>query len=330
MRRLVLVVVAFAPLWGWAQAKPQVPVPEEETEKSSDPLDALADAEPISWKAGVSKADLALAEPFIVSVEITHPKSVTYDLRPGLDLEPFGIAEKKLETTQTDPAVTTLRLKLQPFKTGELAVPRLRFLVEGEDGTRKFDVPPQHVQVTGVIDPGQESPQMREDLRPLPTRHVTRWWPLIVLVAVLLGGFLAWLWRRRKARGPALVPEKPREPPDVEAFARLAALEAEQLVAKGRHQEYYFRLSETARDYFGRLYGFDALEMTTDELLDELRTRSTRGLDFDALTAFFRAGDLVKFARREPSDGEAKSAADEVRVFIERTRPRPEPVGRAS
>lgn len=328
MKRLAALILFFSPVWAGAQPAPTPQAPE--AEESSDPLDALEPFEPSGWKAGVSKAELSLAEPFVVSVEVTHPKALAFDLRPGLDFEPFGVVEQKLETTDTDPAVTTLRLKLQPFKVGELTVPVLRFLVEGEGRTRRFDVPPQTLHVKGIIDPEQQNPEMREDLRPLPMRYTTRWWPLWGLAAVALGFFLFWLWRRRQARALAPVPERPRDPPDIEALARLRALEAEQLIAQGRHKEHYFRLSETARDYFGRIYGFDALEMTTDELLATLRGRSTPGLDFDAIAAFFQAGDLVKFARREPSDGEAKEATDAVRTFVERTRPRPEPVGRAS
>lgn len=331
MRRLLLIALVCLPAVAFAQGAADAGTPDA-GEKASDPLDALPDAEPLTWKAGVSKADLGLAEPFVVSVEIKHPASDTYELRPGLDFEPFGVREKKVETTPTDPAVTTLRLTLQPFKTGVLTVPRLRFLAQGPAGARKFDVPPQTVTVLGVIDPAQGQPAMREDLRPLPTRYSTRWWPVVLALALVLLAGLAWWWKKRSERPKAAAPPKPRDPPDIEALLRLDALEAERLVSEGRHQEHYFRLTEIARDYLGRRYEFDALEMTTDELLQELRRRSTPGLEFDALADFLRTCDLVKFARREPTDGDAKGAMDSARRLVERTRPVPEPLaaGRAS
>lgn len=321
MKWLLSLFLAVAPALVYAQG-PAAPEAEE-VAPDSDPLDGLSNAEPLDWKAGVSKAELTLAEPFVVSVEIKHPANVTYELRPGIDFEPFGVQEKKLETTDTDPAVTTLRLKLQPFKTGEQAVPLLRFLAQGPEGARKLDIPPQTVHVRGVIDPEQTRPQMREDFRPLPTRYKTRWWAIFVIVLLVLAAAFLWWWKKRASRPAAVAPIRPRDPPDVEALARLAALEAQQLVSQGRTQEYYFRLTETARDYLGRLYGFDALEMTTDELLGELRRRPTRGLEFDGLAAFLHGCDLVKFARREPTDGDAKGAMDAARTLIERTRPRP-------
>lgn len=324
MKRFLPLLLAFAPVLAFAKSPaPPEAAAVDDVAADADPLDGLSDAEPLDWKAGVSKSELTLAEPFVVSVEIKHPANVTYDLRPGLDFEPFGVQEKKLETTDTDPRVTTLRLKLQPFKTGEIAVPRLRFLAEGPQGTQKFDVPPQAVHVQGVIDPQQAQPQMREDFRPLPTRYLTRWWPILVIALLVFAAAFLWWWRKRAARPAVAAPVRPRDPPDIEALARLKALEAEQLVSQGRVQEHYFRLTETARDYLGRLYGFDALEMTTDELLTELRRRPTRGLDFDGLASFLQACDLVKFARRVPTDGDAKSAMDAARTLVVRTRPRP-------
>lgn len=323
MIRLLALLLALSPALSFAEAA--------DAGEPSDPLDALSDADPLAWKAGVSKADLTLAEPFVVSVEIKHPAADTYELRPGVDFEPFGVKEKKLETTSTDPAVTTLRLVLQPFETGELTVPGLRFLAQGPDGARKLDVPPQTVNVLGVIDPAQGQPAMREDVRPLPTRYRTRWWPLAVVLGVVLAALAVWWWRRRARLPKAEPPPAPRAPADVEALARLAALEAEQLIAQGFFQAHYFRLTEIARDYLGRRYDFDALEMTTDELLAELRRRPTPGLAFDALADFLRACDLVKFARRVPSDGDAKEAMDAARTLVERTRLLPDVAqGRAS
>jgi hypothetical protein len=150
------------------------------------------------------------------------------------------------------------------------------------------------------------------------------WWPLALVAALALLAYGVVWWRRRAARPPPPPPPKPRPPPYEEAIERLRALEAEQLVAKGEKQPYFFRLAEIARDYLGRRYGFDALELTTRELLAELRRRSTPGLEFDQLSDFLESADLVKFARIEPTDGQCKGALDMVHRFVERTRPAPQ------
>ena len=102
---------------------------------------------------------------------------------------------------------------------------------------------------------------------------------------------------------------------------RLTALEAAGLIVTGQKQQYYFRLSEILRDYVGRRYEFDALEMTTDELMRVLKLKATPGLQFDWFASFLRESDLVKFAKSEPTDGECKAAMDLARQIVVRSRP---------
>lgn len=289
----------------------------------SDPFLELPLAEPIAFKAGVSKAEVKLGEPFTLSIEAKHSGSETWSLRAGADLGPFEIRSQKTETTGDEPKTTLLRFELQPFETGELQIPRLHLVVESHDTIRRFEVPPQTVVVHGVIDRTGGEPTMKEDARPLPTRHRFSWLRIGILAALILATILAIYLKRRRDRPPPPPPPKPRDAPDVEALARLQALWAEGLVATGRGREFFFRLTEIARDYVGRRYGFDALEQTTDELLLELRRRPTQGLDYDAFAAFARNADLVKFAKIEPTDGECKTAFDAVTTLVQRTRPPP-------
>jgi len=284
-------------------------------------LAALPAAEPVSFKAGLEKATVRLADPFDLFIEVRHPRSDTYELPEKLDMKEFSVRSRSSETAPGDPALTRLRLKLQAFDLGEREVPPIVLRVLTPTGLRKLEIPAQKLKVEGVIDLSQGEPKMREDARPLPTRYRPIWWPFAIAGAVLLAALAAW-WIRWRMRMPkAAPPPVPRLPAGDEALERLEALEREGLVDAGRRQEYHFRLSEILRDYCGRVYGFDALECTTDELLRELRRRSTPGLDFDALALHEHASDLVKFARRDPSVGECKIALDFARALVVRTAP---------
>lgn len=292
-------------------------------EKQADSAPSLPAAEPLGFKAALDKAEVGLAEPFLMSIEVRHPATDTYELPVRLDWKQFGIRSRKVERTGEDPVVTNIRLELQAFEVGELEIPGIRLTAETPAGMRLLEIPAQKIKVNGIIDPAQGEPQMREDTRPLPTLYQPLWWPMVVLLALAAAvlGFL--YYRHRMNRPKPAPPPKPRDPPDVEAYARLGALEAEGLVAQGRKRDYYFRLSEILRDYLGRRFVFDALELTSDELLQELRRRPTPGLDLDLLAAFLRESDFVKFAKAEPTDGEAKKAIDSARLLVDRTRPPP-------
>lgn len=292
-----------------------------EADAPVDPRAALPVAQPISYKAALEKAQVGLAEPFGYTIELRHVATDTYALPAIIEWKAFHAREQTTETTGDATKTTTFRFKLQAFDVGELEVPAIRLLVKTADGPRQLEIPPQKLKVDGVIDATQGDPKLREDRRPLPRAYRTVLWPLYVLLALI-----AWVvgviwWSRRAMRPLPAPPPLPRLPPAEEAIQRLVQLERDQLVARGEKQAYFFRLSEIARDYLGRRYGFDALESTTGELLDELRKRSTPGLRFDDLTDFLESADLVKFARIEPTDGQCKGAIEMVRGFVERTRP---------
>jgi hypothetical protein len=281
----------------------------------------LPDALPHAFKAVLEKAEVKLGEPFRLTIEIRHDAGERYSLPSGVRLEEFGVREQHTEVTGEAPAVTTIRLLLQAFDVGEREIPAIRLRVDSAAGARQFELPPQKITVQGVIDLGAGEPKMREDTRALPTRYLPVWWPLWALLAVLLGVLGAYAFTRLRRKALAPPPPVPRAPPDVEALERLRTLETEALPAAGRKQEHFFRVSEILRDYLGRRFGFESLELTTDELVASLQRRSTPGLELDVVRTFLNGTDLVKFAKRDPSDGECKAAVEVARGVVERTRP---------
>ena len=90
-------------------------------------------------------------------------------------------------------------------------------------------------------------------------------------------------------------------------------------------QAFYIQLAEIVRDYVGARFGFLALEMTTEELMDELSRRAPRGLVLGEIAGWLGGCDLVKFAKIVPTDFEARGALETGIRIVESTRPRPEP-----
>jgi len=329
---LLAVVVSLGIVSSAARADDEPPAAAAPAEgaPSGDALAQLPAAHPLALRVQVEKAEAKLAEPFAFVIEVRHTPDEVYELPASLEWTPFHVRDQRTEVKpEGDATTTTLRFALQPFDVGEQHTPAFRLLARSPSGVRQLEIPAQTVKVQGVIDPAQGEPQLREERRPLPRVWRRIWWPLWAAGSAVLLALAVWWLRHRRRESARAAPAKPRPPPYDEAMARLEALEAEALVAKGEKQPFYFRLAELLRDYLGRRYGFDALELTSDELLGELRGRSTPGLDFGALAGFLSAADLVKFARRDPSDAECKAAIDLVRSFVRSTRPAT-PVGPAA
>ena len=103
-----------------------------------------------------------------------------------------------------------------------------------------------------------------------------------------------------------------------------AAPESVSLLRQDRAHEYFVRVSESVREYLGNRYQFFALDLTSQELLDEVRDRPTPGMDLPQVQQILKDADLVKFARLSPSDEMASRAIDNAFSLVENTRARAE------
>ena len=144
-------------------------------------------------------------------------------------------------------------------------------------------------------------------------------WLLAALAAVVaLIAMRKRLLERWRSRKPA---------PETEVFyddtalQRLAALRAEAPWARGQGRTAIFVLSEIVRAYLGIRLQFNALDLTSEEFVAELRRRRLIGLDLAALIEQVRWEDLVKFAKLEPTPEECLRVIDLAESVIRHTRP---------
>ena len=111
------------------------------------------------------------------------------------------------------------------------------------------------------------------------------------------------------------------------AYAALEELLAENLVAKGEMKTFYLRLSNILRHYIENRFDLSAPEQTTEEFLDDLRTRDALiPLHKELLKKFLQHCDMVKFARHQPTNEEIQQIFDACKQFIAETEtaePRP-------
>jgi hypothetical protein len=269
---------------------------------------------PMRVQSHVTPVRAQLGEPFVVDIVITHEKSQRYELPTPVDLEAFEyVSQQRDRVDGPDSSTTTFKISLQGFELGKQRTPTLNFELTDPAATVKMPVSGTDIEIVSSLpadskDTGADYYDVRKpELIPVRT-----WRLLYALLGALAVAFLAYgVYRALNRPKPVVAaPQKPIEPAHVRAREALDALAKQNLPGRGRVKEHYFRLSEIIRSYLGELYVFDALECTTPELLEALRTRATPGLPMDALVEFANQSDFVRYAKQEPDVDECKAALE--------------------
>ncbi len=219
---------------------------------------------------------------------------------------------------------STRRYELTTFELGELEIPSVEIAIadSGDSEPRILSTEPIPVVVQSVgID---ESGDIRTVKAPL---EIPRNW-LLLLPWVLLccgGAVLSyWMYRRYRARKRVhqqyVIPAAPPRPPHEIAYEALDRLEAKRLLDRGEIKQYYIEVSEIIRAYIEGRYPIDALEMTSYEVLQELRKTGIDPEVYDLFPPFLGRADLVKFAKHRPGPETSKEMIPLARLLVDETR----------
>jgi hypothetical protein len=245
------------------------------------------------------------AVPATVKVLVTHLPAQRYELKTPSDLGDFDyVGQERQRKDGPTSSTTTIKVHLAGFALGAQKTPTLKLeLTDGETAT-ELELPGAEVEVVSSLPADAKTKgENLYDTR-APEELPIRTWRLLYALAALVGvGLVAWLIARRLSRPKGLREPvlPPPEPVEVRATKALDALAAQNLPGQGDFKAFYFRLSEIVRGYLGELYGFEALESTTPELLDLVRTRQTPGLAVKELAEFATESDFIRYARTEPT-----------------------------
>lgn len=174
-----------------------------------------------------------------------------------------------------------------------------------------------------------DSTAMLCDIKPvktLPFRfgEISGYLCIAVVVLILIGLGIYLLARHLAKRGKTIAdlfkPEPPL-PPHIVAIAALEALQNQKLWQNNKHKEYYSALTDILRTYLDGRFEVGAMEMTTDEILEAIKSIDLpKKLEMDVVN-LLRDADLVKFAKAMPDASENESAFSKVYYFVEETKP---------
>ena len=84
--------------------------------------------------------------------------------------------------------------------------------------------------------------------------------------------------------------------PHQKAMKEIEQIKADKMVSSENSKEYYTKLTDTLRKYIEERYGFNAMEMTSSEIIEKLTATQDENA-ISELRQLFLTADLVKFAK---------------------------------
>lgn len=225
------------------------------------------------------------------------------------------------------------RLTFQAFDPMDvLTLPPFRYVSKGD--TAMSDILTFKVMPVD-LSPELGDPEQPDSLKVHPDHSVvsvkSKWydpipdWSLWVLVAIAALALVYVLYRLYRKNGPSLfVPRKP-VPPYNLAIQQLNALKAKKLIERGEAKQFFTEVTNIWRQYLEGRFGISAMEMTSRQILQELRENKETHLTADQMSDLLSISDFVKFAAMSPTNDEMVRTFNTIHSFIESTRPQPQP-----
>ncbi len=145
-------------------------------------------------------------------------------------------------------------------------------------------------------------------------------WLFILLIIFAIA--FAWVLIRYINNKPVIriVKIKPKLPSHVVALKEIERIKADdKWRAGGMNKEYYTELTDAIREYLNDRFGFNATEMTTGEIVDNLMRVSDKET-IKELEELLVMADLVKFAKFEPAMNENDRNILNAIEFVNRTK----------
>lgn len=290
-----------------------------------------ASAQSVEVSAKVQDNHVAVGKPFSLDLTMKVPygyyvewnEFATDTLSEQIDILKRGDLVRTADADSN--TIVQQQLTLMTFDTGYVQVPSVGLTyaksVEDQLRLKAFTDPVQLYVTTITVDTTQAfRPLMPPIEQPISMKEVFPW-ILGVLLLVLVGLVVWFFWKRRKPRVDENgVPVKgPSIPPYNKAIGDLESLKQQKLWQVGKVKEYYSGLSDIAREYIEGQFNVNAVEMTTDDILEEVEELDFDREIFGKLKDTMELSDLVKFAKYTTSPLENDNAMSDMTDFVNKS-----------
>jgi len=292
---------------------------------------AVVDPDAPTVAARADRAEAHVGDPILITVVAVAKSGVPVNLPGSFDLGSFSLLGRD-ETMEQDLGDGRVRrlfgFRVAAYEPGETELPSIEVTYLGTAGEVKMvRTAPLPIKIASLI-ANEPEPALKDAATTVSVMEENRI-PLYVgggLLGAGVGALITFFVVRKLRSRRGERPGPPPRPAHEIALERLDRLGALGFLENADNRPFYFAVSEVIRDYLGARYGFDSLELTTDELIAELGRHTGRDLASFMLAeiqAWLSACDLVKFAKVSPSANEARGALESAIRIVTTTRAAP-------
>jgi len=231
----------------------------------------------------------------------------TYDefLVEGIEI----IKEGKLDTSEN---LISQNFIITAWDSGSYYIPPISFSANSKTEGLLLNIQ------TVILEEGAELKDIKQPMEaPIGWSDIWPWLVGIGAFALIIFLLKKYVFNKKEV----IKIEKPKViiPADITALQQLKKLDKAQVWQAGNIKQYHTELSEIIRRYTENRFNFIALELATDEIISELKSKVDNE-QLASITILLQRADLAKFAKSKPDEDENKESMQLAKHFVGQTK----------
>lgn len=285
----------------------------------------------VNVTAQLKSQEILIGDQVRLTIQISMPSNLKFKevkLKEALQTVPkIELVDRGsvLSIAQSPQQILEQQFVLTSFEAGDYNIPIIAVDYEEDGLIKSANTPaPLQLKVTSIpVNSERDTLRAIKNINREEVKMSDFIFPLLIVLVLLtlVGLSIYYIVRKKRRQQPAIVLPPPPPPPAHEtALAKLAELERSDLLDRGEINTFQTELTYILREYLEGRYGIHALESTTDDILESLRSIQIPEDWRLQLRQMLQTADLVKFAKAEPPLSFHLEALQSVKTFVEQTK----------